>query len=74
VLPLLRPWPNAKSSRRSFLIAAAVLAIDVPQYVSGDHTVFRRLPWWIQSPLYAALCVVMILFGGLEVPFIYFQF
>lgn len=54
--------------------ALAVLAIDVPQYVSGRHAVFTRLPWWVQSPAYAAACLGLILYGGSDVPFIYFQF
>ena len=57
-----------------FVAALAVLAIDVPQYASGRHAVFIRLPWWLQSPAYAALCLGLILYGGSEVPFIYFQF
>lgn len=59
---------------KPFLVGAAVLAIDIPQYLSGEHAVFRRLPWWVQSPLYATACLLLILLGGLEVPFIYFQF
>ncbi|MFN8643938.1 MAG: hypothetical protein U0802_20640 [Candidatus Binatia bacterium] len=57
-----------------FVAALALLAIDVPQYVSGRHTILLRLPWWVQSPLYAVLCLALILYGGREVPFIYFQF
>ena len=57
------------------LIAAiAVFAIDIPQNASSDQTVFLRLPWWVQSPAYAALIVVMMLYGEREIPFIYFQF
>jgi len=56
------------------LVAAAILAIDVPQNASGDHTVFLRLPWWVQSPVYATACFAMLLWGGGDVPFIYFQF
>jgi D-alanyl-lipoteichoic acid acyltransferase DltB (MBOAT superfamily) len=57
------------------LVAAlAILAIDIPQYVSGRHAVFMRLPWWIQSPAYAAVMLGLVLYGGSEVPFIYFQF
>lgn len=52
----------------------AVLAIDIPQRASGEHVVFLRLPWWAQSAAYAGLCLGMILYGGGEVPFIYFQF
>jgi D-alanyl-lipoteichoic acid acyltransferase DltB (MBOAT superfamily) len=57
-----------------FVAAAAMLAIDVPQYLSGRHAVIVRLPWWVQSPLYATICLALILYGGSEVPFIYFQF
>jgi len=60
-----------------FLILFAVLAIDVPQYLSGRHTVFGRIPWWLRSPAYAALAMVVlgkILYGGRDLPFIYFQF
>jgi D-alanyl-lipoteichoic acid acyltransferase DltB (MBOAT superfamily) len=57
-----------------FVAGAAMLAIDLPQYWSGRHTEFLRLPWWVQSPLYAGLCLALILYGGSEVPFIYFQF
>ncbi|HVO23176.1 MAG TPA: MBOAT family protein [Candidatus Margulisiibacteriota bacterium] len=57
-----------------FLVAAAVLAIDIPQNAAGDHTVFLRLPWWVQAPAYATACFAILLWGGGEVPFIYFQF
>ncbi|MEO8601635.1 MAG: MBOAT family protein [bacterium] len=57
-----------------FVAGAAMLVIDLPQYLSGRHTAFLRLPWWVQSPLYAGVCLALILYGGSEVPFIYFQF
>jgi alginate O-acetyltransferase complex protein AlgI len=56
------------------LVGAAIFAIDFPQYRTGDHAVFLRVPWWIQSPVYAGICLAFILYGGSEVPFIYFQF
>ncbi len=56
------------------LVAAAVLLLDIPQNAADDHTVFLRAPWWLQSPVYAALCLAMILYGGRDIPFIYFQF
>ena len=56
------------------VVGAAVLAIDIPQSASGEHAVFLRAPWWLQSPVYAALCFAMLLYGGREIPFIYFQF
>jgi D-alanyl-lipoteichoic acid acyltransferase DltB (MBOAT superfamily) len=57
-----------------FVAALAIFAIDIPQNASGDDAVFLRLPWWAQSPLYAALCFAMMLYGDREIPFIYFQF
>ncbi len=57
-----------------FLVCVLVLLIDIPQNASDEHTVFLRAPWWLQSPLYAALCLGMILYGGRDIPFIYFQF
>ncbi|MFQ5667574.1 MAG: MBOAT family O-acyltransferase [Candidatus Binatia bacterium] len=56
------------------IVAAAILAIDIPQNYSGDHVVFLRIPWWFQSPVYASLCLAFILYGGANIPFIYFQF
>ncbi len=56
------------------LVGAVVLLLDIPQNASDDHTVFLRAPWWLQSPVYAALCFAMILYGGRDIPFIYFQF
>jgi D-alanyl-lipoteichoic acid acyltransferase DltB (MBOAT superfamily) len=57
-----------------FMVGLVILAIDLPQNRSGEHTVFLRLPWWAQSPVYAALCFGILLYGGREIPFIYFQF
>ena len=56
------------------LAALAVFSIDIPQNATGDHTVFLRLPWWLQSPIYAVLCFAIILYGDSDIPFIYFQF
>jgi len=56
------------------VVAAAIAAMDLPQDLSGDQTVFLRLPWWVQSPVYAAACFAILLYGGREIPFIYFQF
>ena len=55
-------------------VALAVMAIDIPQDLARDHTVFLRLPWWVQSPVYTGLIFAMMLFGDREIPFIYFQF
>ena len=54
-----------------------VLVIDVPQYIAGRHTIFLRIPWWVRSPAYAAIAMAVlgkILYGGRDLPFIYFQF
>lgn len=71
---LLHPSGWGDVGAMPLIAALAVLAIDVPQYLSGRHTVFARLPWWMQSPVYAAVCLALVLYGGSEVPFIYFQF
>jgi alginate O-acetyltransferase complex protein AlgI len=57
-----------------FLVGLVILAIDIPQNASSDHAVFLRVPWWMQSPVYAALVLGILLYGGREIPFIYFQF
>jgi len=56
------------------LVGLAVFLIDIPQNAADDETVFLRLPWWVQSPLYACLMMGMMLYGEREIPFIYFQF
>ncbi len=56
------------------LVGLAVFLIDIPQNATRDDTVFLRLPWWVQSPAYASLVFAMLLYGGREIPFIYFQF
>jgi alginate O-acetyltransferase complex protein AlgI len=57
-----------------FVVGLIILLIDIPQDVADDHTVYLRAPWWAQTPLYAALCLGVLLYGGREIPFIYFQF
>jgi hypothetical protein len=55
----------------------ALLLIDVPQFLSGQHTALARVPWWIRSPVYAGVCLLTLgrlLWGGDQTPFIYFQF
>jgi uncharacterized membrane protein YqhA len=56
------------------VVGLAVFLIDIPQNASADETVFLRLPWWLQSPVYASLVFAMLLYGEREIPFIYFQF
>ena len=60
-----------------FVVGAAILLIDLPQNISGEHTAFLRVPWWLRSPLYCGVCLVVLVrmvYGGREMPFIYFQF
>lgn len=60
-----------------FLVGAALLLIDVPQYVWRDHAVFLRVSWWIRSPVYLGLflgILTRIFYAAQEMPFIYFQF
>jgi alginate O-acetyltransferase complex protein AlgI len=57
-----------------FVVGVAMLLIDIPQNAADDHTVFLRAPWWLQSPVYVAMCFAVLLYGGREIPFIYFQF
>jgi D-alanyl-lipoteichoic acid acyltransferase DltB (MBOAT superfamily) len=57
-----------------FVAGAAVFLLDVPQNATDDETVFLRLPWWVQSPVYSVLILAMLLFGDNDIPFIYFQF
>jgi len=57
-----------------FVVGCAILAVDLPQDRTGDHAAYLRLPWWVQSPIYAGLCLAMLLYGGRDTPFIYFQF
>jgi D-alanyl-lipoteichoic acid acyltransferase DltB (MBOAT superfamily) len=59
------------------VMAAALLLIDLPQWLTEDQTVFLRLRWWLRSPVYVAVCALVagrLLWGGGETPFIYFQF
>jgi len=59
------------------VMAAALLVIDLPQWLSGEHTFLVRVPWWLRSPVYAAvgfMTLGRLLWGGAETPFIYFQF
>jgi D-alanyl-lipoteichoic acid acyltransferase DltB (MBOAT superfamily) len=60
-----------------FVVAFAVLLIDIPQNRWGEHAIFLRLPWWLRSPAYAAVflaVVAQLLYATQETPFIYFQF
>ena len=58
-------------------VGLALLAIDLPQWWSGRHTIFLRVPLWLRAPVYAGISGIVfgkLLYGGQELPFIYFQF
>ncbi len=58
------------------LACTAMLAIiDIPQYLSGIHTICTRWAWWLRGAYYAALFLAICFFRSEgNVPFIYFQF
>lgn len=60
---------------RILLILAAVLAIDLPSYLSSDSLIITKWSWYIQGLIYA---VILLLLGNLagswEEPFVYFAF
>lgn len=59
-----------------FIIASAlVLAIDIPQYITQNHTVVLRWPWILRGVTYTTvvLAIFMLRSNG-STPFIYFQF
>ena len=54
---------------------ALVLFIDIPQYLSNDHTVMLKWPWQKQGLFCSVILILIILLApGNEIPFIYFQF
>jgi D-alanyl-lipoteichoic acid acyltransferase DltB (MBOAT superfamily) len=61
---------------RTTILIAMLFAIDYVQWRSGRQTVFLDWHWSMRGAVYAAIIVVMLVCGGLDVdvPFIYFQF
>ncbi|MGH7518873.1 MAG: hypothetical protein ACREOC_15645 [Gemmatimonadales bacterium] len=56
-------------------LSAAVLFIDVPQYITKSRTAMLRWPWPIRGVVYAVLVLAIVIFGAdSDVRFIYFQF
>ena len=52
-----------------------LLAIDIPQSISGNQVVWLRWPWYVRGIVYALAILLLVLWGsGEDVPFIYFQF
>jgi len=64
------------TSARLLILVGGVFAIDLIQYRTGDHIIFRSLPAAARGAAYAALVIVLFALGGIDVPtaFIYFQF
>jgi D-alanyl-lipoteichoic acid acyltransferase DltB (MBOAT superfamily) len=61
---------------RTTILLASLMGLDIAQYRAGTQTMFLDWPWAIRGAVYAALIIVMLVFGGVnaDVPFIYFQF
>lgn len=56
-------------------LGALAMLLDVPQYVTGEHTVLSRLPWPLRGCIYAIMIVtITLMLRDTNVPFIYFQF
>jgi alginate O-acetyltransferase complex protein AlgI len=52
-----------------------VLAVDLPQYRSGDHTIMLKWHWLIRGVAVALMILLIVLLAPEnETPFIYFQF
>lgn len=52
-----------------------ILLIDVPQYVTKEHTIMLRWPWPLRGAVAAAMVLLIILLApNHDTPFIYFQF
>jgi hypothetical protein len=57
------------------LYGALLLAVDIPQYRSGSHTIFERWPAPARTLFCASLLALIFLLGGSgSATFIYFQF
>jgi D-alanyl-lipoteichoic acid acyltransferase DltB (MBOAT superfamily) len=50
------------------------LAIDIPQYVTGEHVFLLRLPKVVRNVAWAGMLFLILLGVGTRAPFIYFQF
>ena len=55
--------------------AALILMVDLPQYLTRDHTVALRWPWPVRGAVAALmLALIVLLAPNHDTPFIYFQF
>lgn len=58
-----------------FISWLAILAVDIPIYLSRDHTVVLKLPRLAQVLVFAAIILIIITYSANgKTPFIYFQF
>ena len=66
------PW----AGYRVMFLVGVLLIIEFVQYYYKDQIVILRWPWFTRGAAYAALALVIIVFGSLDedVPFIYFEF
>ena len=53
---------------------AILLALDLLPYRSEDHDFPLRWTWTRQAAIYTSMILALLLFGGPDAPFIYFQF
>jgi D-alanyl-lipoteichoic acid acyltransferase DltB (MBOAT superfamily) len=51
-----------------------VLLIDIPQFVTRNHTFFLEWPRWTRDAAVAVMLFLILLAFGTHAPFIYFQF
>jgi len=61
-------------SVRSFLPFAALLVTDVLPRWRGEEEYPLHWPWYGQTAIYSALLFALLLLGGPDAPFLYFQF
>jgi D-alanyl-lipoteichoic acid acyltransferase DltB (MBOAT superfamily) len=67
--------PGAEGSVLPLVVLAAyMLAIDVPQAIADDEYVFLNWPVYRRAVAAAAVCLVLLASGTTNAPFIYFQF
>jgi len=66
---------DAYSLRVPVFMVLLILLIDIPQAIKADHTVVLRWPVLARGVTYAAMMIVLAVYGNSnDVPFIYFQF
>ena len=57
------------------MLVSLLLAVDLPQYWMRDHTAILKAPVLVRGGYYAAMALLIVIMGGgADAPFIYFQF